>query len=94
MIHPDLGRVTGSTLPDSPLPTYGSNRGATAWDATKGVFPGVPAAASPYPPLDGLLAANGQSQGGETFYQQRARPSLMVTMTGEALTTCAGRDCC
>lgn len=85
VIHPDLGRVSGSTLPDTPLPTYSANRRATGWDVTKGVFPGIPAKTSPYPPLDGLLAANGQLQGGETFYQQRTRPSLLVTMTGEAL---------
>lgn len=89
-IHPDLGRVSGGTLPDEPLPTYSSNRRANPWNPIGGLPNGSAAFTSPFPPLDGLLTtgsagSSNSGQGGETFYQQRNRPSLMVTMTGEAL---------
>jgi hypothetical protein len=86
-VHTPTGRVLGSTLPVTPLPT---TRGTSAgWNAMEGLPGGTPSNQSPFPPLSNLLGPSGQSlgassAGGQTFFHQRTRPVLYVTLTGVA----------
>lgn len=81
-IHPELGRVTGSTLPTSPLNT---DRGTGAgWNVLAGPDAKSPSQSSPFPPVGNLLNGH-DSAGGETFVHQRTRPRLYVTISGYAL---------
>ncbi len=83
-IHLDLGRMTGNTLPNSPLVASTSqHRGA--WN----VYGTPPSdggqSPSSFPPLGAIATLDSSQSGGETFFQQRSKPSLYVTLTGQAM---------
>jgi hypothetical protein len=79
----DTGRVVGTTLPEAPLaPTGAAPQGA--WDAMRD---GVPTAARPGLPFGDLAALDryaAQRRGGETFVQQRVKPTYYVQLFGSA----------
>jgi hypothetical protein len=81
VVHPDTGRVVGNTLPSSPLAVRPSSGGD--WNLF-GAIPGASQQSGAFPPLGNIFTANSQS-GGETFYQQRTRPTLRLTVTGRAI---------
>lgn len=78
-VHPDTGRVVGTTLPSSPLST--DRPKTTAWDSLRGITPGLPAGGL-FPPLGSM---NSSQSGGETFVQQRIKSTMYVTLAGHAV---------
>jgi hypothetical protein len=97
-ISADTGRVVCETLPDAPLPV---SAGSAEWDpfaglpetTGQGVFPplgGALAAGGALAGVGGFLPATsqssaGQSAGGRTSVHQRTRPTLYLTLFGEAI---------
>ncbi|WP_171475824.1 hypothetical protein [Frigoriglobus tundricola] len=89
-VHADTGRVVVTTLPNSPIVPSPQTQTAV-WD----VFNTLPVvdgqSASAFPPLAGIIDQGPGGQGGSqsdvgtVTTQQRTRPKLYVTITGQAL---------
>lgn len=84
-ITAETGRMVGNCLPNLPLPLSGANSRSGAWNVMGPLPAGPPADRGPFPPLIDQLYGSLGPVGGQTFYQQRVRPILYVTITGRAL---------
>lgn len=83
VVHPELGRVPVTTLPALPLATGAVTQGA--WNVLDGALPNATGHPSPFPPTADLMSSHLSQTGGQTLVQQRSRPSLYVTIQGQAL---------